>query len=121
MNEGNTYDTLLNTTLEKVGLWARYICLGEYDPRIDLHVIRAETKAPKKFLGFTIPLTGEVSAVARIESEPRQAKTQPQHKWSNLSYEGLKIKVVNPAFTNKLRTVVQTLEKELGEPINLVA
>jgi hypothetical protein len=121
MNERNTYDVLLNTALAEVGLWQKYFCLGEYDPRIDAHVIQAEIRAPKKLLGFNIPFTGEVSAVARIESEPRQARTQPQHQWSNLHYNGLRIQILHPTFTDKLRAVTQKLEKGLGEPVTLTA
>ena len=120
-----TYDVLLNSALDEFGLYSLYLANGEYDPRADMHVIRAEIRPPKKLWGWVVPFTDKTVPVAIIESEPKQVRTEQVnqgsvHSMSLLDYDGLQIRITDHNFTDKIRAVAQKLEKELGEPVTLL-
>jgi hypothetical protein len=86
-----------------------YLMTGFYD----MHFI--DKKIPKKFLGIFHYTTRET--VAEIVSEPKCAKVDFD---CEMPCDGLKIKVMDIAFKDTIKSIARDLEKALKEPVKVL-
>jgi hypothetical protein len=119
MKEVKNYQDVLNKVLEENGLSHEYTGFGEYDGYAHTHQVIKVIRPYKTILGIKVPFTRKIEGVARVNSESIQAKSQDKEPY--LKHEGLEFQVLDKKYTEIMRRVSQILEKELEEPVKLIA